>query len=139
MPTKKFEYNPNNRDAVAFREHRRRFPQIYTYIAAAARDAKWNRGYQNWSVSSLIEVIRWSDEFKLGKDSDGYKINDHVASYYSREIMMKEPDLYGFFKDRLAAADYAPLGPRGEMWADFQMAKLDAELAAEYAEETASS
>jgi hypothetical protein len=132
MPQK---YNSNNKDAVRFRQHRQKYPRVYNWIAETARTAKWEKGYGKWSVSAAVEIIRWSGRFKLEKDEQGYMINDHVASYYAREIMMKEPDLYGFFETRIGNADWEPLGMNNETWADFEMAKLEAERQAQYEEE----
>lgn len=125
-------YDPNNKDAIRYREHRARHPKILKWLIAKAKEAKYEKGQDAWSVMALIHVVRWF--FDLEKDADGYKINDHVASYYAREIMMKEPGLYGYFETRTGNADFEPLGPNGETWFDFQLRKLEEEKAREHEE-----
>jgi len=111
-----------------YKDHRTKYPQVYQWLVTYAREAKNERGYDKWSVYACVEIIRWIGMFNLEKDDQGYKINDHVSAYYSREIMMKNPDLYGFFECRPATADTEPLGPNGETWLEFEARKMEEEL-----------
>lgn len=43
MPRLK-KYNPNNRDAVAFREHRRKYPQLDKWMVDTSRKAILREG-----------------------------------------------------------------------------------------------
>lgn len=98
----------NNRDFLNYLTHRRQHPQVYDFIVEYSRKAK-AAGYIKWSVSRVVEVIRWTRSITLAKDEAGFKINDHTASYYSREIQMRESDLFGFFECRGGNADIVPL------------------------------
>lgn len=83
-------YNPD--DAKNYYEHRNKYPHVLDHITDYAQRAL-QRGQRQWSVSAIIAIIRWNEIADLGleKDKDGYAINDHLASYYSREIMLYNP------------------------------------------------
>lgn len=65
------KYNSNNKDARHFREHRSKYPQIYNWIVNTSRTAKYEKGYDKWSVIAAVTIIRWSGAFKLAKDEQG--------------------------------------------------------------------
>lgn len=109
---------PHRKDYQNYLIHRSEHPEIYDFIVEYSRKAK-TAGYGKWSVSRCVEVIRWNRSMNLDKDADGYKINDHVASFYSREIMMREPDLFGFYDTRVGEADIVKL-VGDETWLEFE-------------------
>lgn len=117
----------SKRDFNNYLTHRQEHPEVYGWICEYSRRAL-AAGYGKWSVSRCVEVLRWNRQVELGKDEDGYKINDHVASYYSREIQMREPDLCGFYDCRVGAADTVPL-VNGETWLDFEARRFEEMLA----------
>jgi hypothetical protein len=108
----------HNADYLNYLTHRRQHPEVYDFIVDYSRKAK-DAGYGKWSVSRCVEVIRWNRSINLGKDEAGFKINDHTASYYSREIQMREADLFGFYDVRRGEADIVPL-VNGETWLEYE-------------------
>jgi len=76
-------------------------PHIMSELRRLALDAK-SKGVDRWSISALIEVVRYNHA--ISSQGDAYKINNNFRAYYARELM-KDPRLEGFFQIRKAAAD----------------------------------
>lgn len=80
-------------------------PQVLAAIVEIARDAR-GRGYRNWSINGVFEILRWSKKYaplraRLGvTDGEGYALNNIYRSRYSRLVDERYPDLKGFFKTR---------------------------------------
>src|SRR5271168_5621885 len=106
-------------DAEKYAEHRQQYPDVIEHITEYALEAI-HRGKEKWSIYSIAEIIRWErvQDFGLAKDKDGYAFNAHLISYYSREIMMRNPELLGFFETRVGDADL--LVVNGETWLQFE-------------------
>lgn len=107
-------------DRRRYREHRDKHPHVHQWIVEYSRKAK-DKGYKKWSISRCLEIVRWQGHFDLDKDDAGYKINDHVAAFYSREIMLTHPDLIDFYECRKALADDEPFGLNGLTWRQHRM------------------
>jgi hypothetical protein len=124
---KQKDHNPD--DAKRYKEHRQKYPYVLDRILEYSRQAI-KRGQRRWSVGSIVDIIRWNEVQDLGleKDKDGYAINDHLASFYSREIQLNNSDLLDFFECRVAGADWEPLGPNGLTWARFQQGRIESEM-----------
>jgi hypothetical protein len=74
-------------------------PHVYGEIVALAREAI-RSGYSRWGMQGIFEIRRWENRYKNPVDVDGYKMNDHYRSFYSRCVMENEPDLVEFFEIR---------------------------------------
>jgi hypothetical protein len=49
----------------------------------------------------IWEVIRWNQNVEVaGVDGDDFKMNDHNVPYFSRLVMLRHPQLAGFFDRR---------------------------------------
>ena len=82
---------------VAFKRFHRENPHVYRLIERFAHEA-YNAGRTNFSISMVVERIRWETAIVTRSD-DGFKIpNDHRA-YYARLYMAKH-DRIGFFRTR---------------------------------------
>jgi hypothetical protein len=79
-------------------------PQVYAELVRLARQAR-RRGVQYVGINMLLEVTRWN--FSLRTSGDEFKLNNNWAPYYSRLIMLQEPDLEGIFHTRRLRAPEA--------------------------------
>ena len=57
-------------------------------------------GRKHYSMDAILHAIRFDRDVLLGKDEDGYRINDHTSSRLARLLMERDPDLAGFFELR---------------------------------------
>lgn len=77
-------------------------PQIYQQF----RDLtlKMFRSRHKLGPRCVWELIRWDIHVPV-KRTDVFKMNDHHVAYYSRLVMLRYPELTGFFKRRDAKID----------------------------------
>lgn len=90
----------------AFEEFHASNPHVYTSLARLARQAK-ARGHRRIGIELLFAVLRW-ESLLATESTDGFKLNDHMTSRYSRLLMAQEPDLEGMF----AVRQLRSAGPR---------------------------
>lgn len=84
----------------AFRKFDQENPEFYPLLVKFAREAK-RAGKRVYSITPIIQRARWAYDIETTRTGDkAFKINDHVAPYYSRMMMMREPDLRTFFNTR---------------------------------------
>lgn len=81
----------------AWMECRKNNPHLMPALVLLCRKAK-SRGYKQWSVGALFEVLRW--ETKLTTGDMGLKVNNNHRALAARDIMKENPSLDGFFKLR---------------------------------------
>ena len=72
-------------------------PQVFNELVELALKMK-RSGRERYGINSLIEVVRWHKN--LNTHDDEFKINNNYAPFYSRLIMLKVPELDGFFNVR---------------------------------------
>jgi hypothetical protein len=72
-------------------------PQVFNELVELALKMK-RAGRKRYGINSLIEVVRWHRN--LNTQGDEFKINNNFAPFYSRIIMLKAPELEGFFNLR---------------------------------------
>jgi hypothetical protein len=77
-------------------------PDVYDELVAMARQAK-ARGRQKFGIELCFGALRWNRFIRTTGDQ-GFKLNDHFTSRYSRLIMKLEPDLAGLFETRILRA-----------------------------------
>lgn len=82
--------------ARKFTEFHRANPHIYQEIVAKCREAK-AKGFNQWSIEAIINVIRWDSKVKTIRDGSDFKISNNHKSFYAWMVMIKNPDLRGFF------------------------------------------
>lgn len=78
-----------------FRRFHRNNPEIYKYFKRFSFEVI-NKGRTNFSVSMIIERIRWETFIKTS-DVD-FKISNNHRAYYSRLFMAEFPRYRGFFR-----------------------------------------
>ena len=81
----------------AFREFHEMNPGVYEELVECALKLK-RAGRDVYGINSLVEVVRWHRA--LNTRGDEFKINNNYAPYYARLIMIREPELKGFFNLR---------------------------------------
>jgi hypothetical protein len=111
-----------DRRTKAFREwhkYHRDNPHVYDILVDILHKGKYEKDFHQWSVQGAIEIARWERRFKVDTSSE-FKIANAFGAYYSRLIMMQEPDLYNFMRVTSAPADYE-LG-----WVAFKSVMRDA-------------
>lgn len=82
-------------------------PEVYAELVRLARQLH-RRGFARYGIGSLWEVLRWRRDIRLGAEERAgtggvelFRINNDYRSRYARLIMLKEPDLRGFFELRM--------------------------------------
>lgn len=71
---------------------------VYSAIVAEARKAHEND--YKVGMKAIFEHLRW--QWREQTKGDEYKLNNTYTAYYARLVMMREPDLEGFFETREA-------------------------------------
>ena len=82
---------------LAWRECRSQNPRLMPALHELCHQAK-ARGYTNWSVGALFEVLRWQTALTTG--DLGLKINNNHRALAARDLMAEYPELDGFFRTR---------------------------------------
>ncbi|MFO7589082.1 MAG: hypothetical protein R6X22_13625 [Gemmatimonadota bacterium] len=54
-------------------------------------------GLERWSLKAAYNVLRWH-RITQTRGDEPFKLNDHFTALYARLIMVREPDLEGFFE-----------------------------------------
>ncbi|MDO8357256.1 MAG: hypothetical protein Q7U76_12770 [Nitrospirota bacterium] len=55
---------------------------------------------KRFSISLLTERIRWEAKMTMGKDEEGYRINNNFRAYLARDLMEQCPELIGIIETR---------------------------------------
>lgn len=76
-----------------------RNPHIYQLLVRIARQKLKSTGRKQLPFRLIWETLRGEFLEHVSTD-DGYRLNNVLAPYYSREIMAREPDLAGVFQTR---------------------------------------
>jgi hypothetical protein len=97
---------PTSKLEAAFWEEHAKRPHVYELFCRFTNYAI-ERGRRNFSVSIIIERIRWETNIERGED--GFKINNNHRAYYARLWMRNHPEHEGFFRTRELRA-----GPESE-------------------------
>ena len=86
----------------AFRVFDRENPQVYQLFKKYTFDAI-NAGFTHYSVSSIIERIRWHTNIET--KGDLFKINNNHRAYFARKFMEEFPRHKDFFLTRVTEAE----------------------------------
>jgi hypothetical protein len=73
-------------------------PHVYALFKKFALQVKGS-GYKRYGISALTARIRW--HMNIETKTKDFKINDHHDSCYARLLMLREPELKGFFETRV--------------------------------------
>lgn len=75
----------------------RKNPDVYKVLRRLAKGMR-ERGYEKWSISNLVEVLRWERAMKTDDPSgEPYKLSNSYRAYYARYLMYYEDNLEFFF------------------------------------------
>jgi hypothetical protein len=88
---------PTSRLEAAFWDFHQTNPKVYELFDRFTRYAI-QRGRKRFSVSVIIERIRW--ETTIETSNDDFKINNNHRAYYARLWMRDNPQHGGFFSTR---------------------------------------
>ncbi len=77
-------------------------PSVYHALKDMAREVK-RAGHEHYSIAGLFEVLRFRRAIETRRDP--FLLNNDFRSFYSRELMLREPDLAGFFTTRSSKVD----------------------------------
>jgi hypothetical protein len=91
-------WTPAGKYEAAFLRHRAKHPEVFDQLVSAAREAK-ARGWTRIGIRALWERARWRKGPKV-RDESGFFLNDHLTSYYAREIVRTCPDIAPMFELR---------------------------------------
>jgi hypothetical protein len=91
-------WTPGGKYEAKYLAHREAHPEVFDKLVALARRAK-DRGWKRIGMRMLWETLRWTTG-PTEKDREGFAWNDHLAPYYSREIVRTCPDLASMFEIR---------------------------------------
>jgi hypothetical protein len=75
-----------------------RHPRVLDILAEYAHREK-AKGHRKCGIGFLFELARWGEE-EIGRDVDGFRLNNSLRAYAARELMNVHPDLAGFFEVR---------------------------------------
>lgn len=74
-------------------------PHVYRELVTWARRRVRTTGATRLSINQAFEVLRDRVAMQT-RSEDGFKLNNNYRALYSREIMVREPDLRGLFEVR---------------------------------------
>lgn len=90
---------------VRFLDFHHANPHVYDRLVELAFE--WQHaGHQRCSMDMLVHLVRW-DHGTRTNAGDGFKINDHYVSRYTRLICANEPALAPLFTTRTLRSDVA--------------------------------
>jgi len=75
-------------------DHGKRVFMLFCKYALEA----WKAGKKRYSARAIIELIRWHESVKMGKD--GFKINNNATRPLAMEFEANHNDCEGFFSFR---------------------------------------
>lgn len=89
---------PSVRMLFKYAEHRRRHPEVYHALRDLAKEAK-RRGRTRIGIAALFEILRW-ERGGIGKDDEGWKLNQDLRALYARALEADDHELRGMFEKR---------------------------------------
>lgn len=82
----------------SFLDFHKRNPRVFELFLAMAREAK-ERG-ATIGARCIWETIRWNTNVADKPANDEFVLNNNHVPYYSRIVMLKDPELEGYFDRR---------------------------------------
>ena len=84
-------------------------PDLIPKLAELAFELQ-RRGHSKYSISGLFHILRWETSATTG--DLGLKVNNNHQPFAARELMIKYPQLIGFFETRMQK----PKGTWGQIY-----------------------
>ena len=82
----------------------KRNPWVYQTFLRMARELK-AKGIEHYGIAALWEVLRYDWTMRTSDPNSQLKLCNDYRAFYAREIMLRNPDLDGFFTTRKSQAD----------------------------------
>jgi hypothetical protein len=79
-------------------------PWVYQSLVRMARELK-AKGIHHYGIAALWEVLRYDWTLRTADPNSQLKLCNDYRAFYAREIMLRVPDLDGFFTTRKSQAD----------------------------------
>lgn len=86
-----------------FHDYHRAHPELLDFLVREAY-LRIEHGFKAFSYNSLCEYARWKLELERGP-GETFVLNDHLARFYGRAIVILHPDLNGRCEFRRSLAD----------------------------------
>ena len=78
-------------------------PHVYDLVERFTFDVI-KRGFDNYSMNSVFERIRWHTDIETADETD-FKLSNNHRAYYARLFMHNHPRYEGFFKTKQLRRD----------------------------------
>jgi ATP-dependent protease HslVU (ClpYQ) peptidase subunit len=82
----------------AWRAFHQQNPHVYRRLVELAQEWRRRRPGSKLGIGMLFERLRW--DLAIQTTGEALKLNNNYRSYYSREIMEREPELRDIFATR---------------------------------------
>jgi hypothetical protein len=89
---------------VAFFRYHKANPDVYKELIKLVKEAR-RAGYDKWGIKAAFEVARWERRLDVNT-RDKFKLSNEYGAYYSRLIMMQEPEFFGYLITKNSEADH---------------------------------
>jgi hypothetical protein len=89
--------------AARLQEFHEANPRVYSTLRMLAFQWIERTGRHKLGIATLFERTRW--EIALSTSDPDFKLNNDFRAFYSRLLMLREPELAGLFDVRASAAD----------------------------------
>jgi hypothetical protein len=73
-------------------------PHVYELVERFTYEAI-NRGFENYSINSIFERIRWHTDIET-EEEEQFKLSNNHRAYYARLFMHYHPEHKGFFRTK---------------------------------------
>lgn len=73
-------------------------PHVYDLVERFTLDVI-NKGYNNYSINSVFERIRWHTDIETKCERE-FKLSNNHRAYYARYFMHLHPQYNGFFRTK---------------------------------------
>lgn len=94
---------------AAFRDYHRANPDVWVLLKQFSFLAM-KHGFEHYSISAVIERIRWHVNMET-RSEDGLKIRNDFRAYYARMFHVAHPEHDGFFHTRKRPSTEHPETP----------------------------
>lgn len=80
-------------------------PQAFALFERFALEAAYKK--RRFGMKMLAEKCRWEWQIALEKDAEGFKLNNNLVSFLSRELIKRYPELGRYIELRRCADEAA--------------------------------
>lgn len=99
-----FDKQPRNEMERRYREWREKNPDVFDLYVRFAKEAFAYR--RKFGVKLLMERVRWEARMSIVKDQAGFRVNNSMSAYISRDLLELIPELKGLIETRRVRVDF---------------------------------